>query len=149
MYAQSQFGRERVAQLLSQAMNILNTTSQPYQSYSTDPDSGFPFAEWGGLLTQATYIEVIKHLMRSYVEQADVQGVSLARLDRRDYLQRWETILRMEMDTFTPMLAIYKMAAMNLGRSSILVGGGVFGNYGPTMNPARGRQLPTFAGWKW
>lgn len=140
-YAQTSFGRETVARLLEHAMGWLNTTSQPHQTYSIAQDD-FPFAEWGGLLIRALYIEVIKHLMRSYVEQPDAQGVSPARLDRRDYMSRWQTMLELEQEEIKPMLTTYKMAAMNLGRMSILTGGGVYGGFGPSMLPARPRMMP-------
>lgn len=144
-YAQTSFGRETVARLLTNALGWLNTTSQPHQSYTLADDS-FPYTSWGGLLVRALYIEVIKHLMRSYVEQPDAQGVSPARLDRRDYLSRWQTLLEMEQNEIAEILDVYKMASMNLGRMSVLVGGGLYGNFGPNMTPARPRMLPPFRG---
>ena len=145
MYAQSNFGRERVAQLMSTALGRLNTQSQPHQGYSLDGTADFPFSEWGPLLSQATTVEVIKHLMRSYVEQPDVQNVGGARLDRRDYLQRWREILEIESKELTVGLQVFKMASMNIGRASILVEGGAYGKMSAYSNPARRpRNLPPF-----
>lgn len=144
-YAQTSFGRETVARLLINAMDWLNSTSQPHQTYSITEDN-FPYAEWNGILVRALYIEVLKHLIRSYVEQPDAQGISPARLDRRDYMSRWQQVLELEMSEFKSMLATYKMAAMNLGRMAVLVGGGVYGSYGPNMLPARPRFMPPFRG---
>ena len=56
-YVQAHFGRNRVAQLLRQAVGRLNTIGQPRQTYSLDAD--FPFEKWGPLLEQGLYVEVI------------------------------------------------------------------------------------------
>lgn len=144
-YFQSKFDRGRMAQLLQIAVGRLNTISQPHTSYSLiEPPNGpgFPIDQWGGLLDQALYIECLKHLMRSYVEQPEVQGVSVARQDRRDYLQRWQTILEMEQKDFDRQLETFKIAHMGLGRPRVLVSGGVYGEWGmdriPGLMAARG-----------
>lgn len=146
MYAQSNFGRERLAQLMRIALNGLNSTSQPHSTYGIGTgQQEFPFTEWGGVLEQATTVEMIRHLMRSYVEQPDAQGISIARLDRRDYLQRWREIYEIENEELKRQLAIFKMAQMNLGRGSILVAGGMYGNIPSHHNPAmRPRSLPSW-----
>ena len=64
--------------------------AQPHMTYTLNEPGQFPHEQWGALLEFATYIETIKHLKRSYVEQPDWQGVTVARADRRDYLQRWD-----------------------------------------------------------
>jgi hypothetical protein len=135
VYFQTRFGRGRMAQLLRQALGRLNTIAQPHMTYSLEgPPDGkqFPLAQWGGLLEQALYIEAIKHLIRSYVEQPEAVGVNVARLDRRDYMTRWQTILTMEQADLQSQLDVFKMAHMGLGRPRVLVSGGVFGTYGPT-----------------
>ena len=142
MYAQSKFGRERVAELMAVAVDRLNSVAQPHQSYSLFGTSEFPYSQWGGLLAQATYVEVIKHLMRSYVEQPDPQNVSSARLDRRDYLSRWAQIQAMEESTLQGELDIFKIANMGLGQPSILVAGGVYGNLWRTTPVTRPRHRP-------
>lgn len=135
VYFQSRFGRGRMAQLLGVALGRLNTVAQPHTTYSlVGPPEGkqFPIAQWGGLLDQALYIEAIKHLIRSYVEQPEAVGVNVARLDRRDYMSRWQTILEMEREDFASQMEVFKMAHMGLGRGRVLVSGGVYGTYGPT-----------------
>lgn len=135
VYFQSRFGRGRMAQLLSIALNRLNVISQPHMTYSlVGPPDGkqFPLAQWGGLLDSATYIEALKHLIRSYVEQPEAMGVNLARLDRRDYMDRWQRVLDMEMKDFESAKETFKMAHMGLGRPRVLVSGGVYGTFGPT-----------------
>lgn len=125
-YAQSNFGRERVAQMMNIAMGTLNTMAQPHSTYAID--DSFPLDQWGPVLEKATVIEVIKHLIRSYVEQPNVSGVSAARFDRRDYMQRWNDVLRIEQAEFASQAEVFKMSNMGLGRGRVLVGGGVFPN---------------------
>ena len=130
IYMQSHFGRNRMAQLLRQALQRLNIVSQPQTTYVLD--DSFPYVEWGGLLVHALYVETIKHLRRSYVEIPDiVLGTSISRGDRRDYMDRWGTILAEETEDLRLMLDNFKMAHMGLGNVSVLVSGGVFGRLGP------------------
>lgn len=135
-YFQSNYSRGRVAQLLRVAVGLLNTTAQPHQTYTLDDGQGgglFPVDQWGSLLESALYVECIKHLRRSYVEQPAVVGASgITRLDRRDYLDRWSMVLRDEQATLKSQLDNFKIANMGLGRPKVLVSGGVFGRFGPT-----------------
>lgn len=144
-YFESKFGRGRVARLLKIALGRLNTVSQPYQSFTIDGVGGaaFPVATWGALLERALYVEVIKHLRRSYVEQPEYQGSEVARLDRRDYLQRWGEILEDEEEDLRGQLSTYKISNMGLGKPVVLVSGGAYGRWAPTRfagtAAARGR----------
>lgn len=145
-YTQSNFGRERLAGLLRIALGRLNTVSQPRQAYSIEDDN-FPFTAWGPLLEQALYVETVRHLMRSYVEQPDPQGINVARLDRTNYYQRWQSILAVEQEALSGMLEHFKIASMNLGRAGVLVSGGAYGNYTRTVPPGRPRHRPPFGSW--
>lgn len=133
-YFQSHFTRGRISQLLRVAVGILNTRAQPFQSYTIDGDGGasFPTERWGALLEQALYVEVLKHLRRSYVEQPLFMGGEVTRLDRRDYLDRWGQILADEQDLLKSQLDVFKISQMGLGKPAVLVSGGVYGRYGPT-----------------
>jgi hypothetical protein len=145
VYFQTNFGRGRMAQLLQVAVGRLNSIAQPHGTYTLDEQvSPFPFQKWGPLLEQGLYIETIKHLIRSYTEQPTPENVVIARLDRRDYVDRWRAVLADEAEDYKNSLDVFKIANMGLGRPSVLVSGGVFGNYGPTRLPgavmARGGQ---------
>lgn len=134
IYIQTHFGRNRLAQLLPDALQVLNSASSPHASYKFG--ESFPFDDWGGLLADSLYIEVIKHLIRSYVEQPEaILGVTISRLDRRDYMDRWQTILGMEEAGFERDLKRYRQANLGLGHVSVLVAGGAYGNWGPQINP--------------
>lgn len=141
VYFQTAFGRGRMAQLLRVAVGRLNTIAQPHQTYDL---TNFPLAQWGALLEQALYVEILKHLMRSYVEQPDPRNVSVAWLDRRDYLTRWQTILDMEEKDLRERLETFKIASMNLGSPGVLVSGGVYGRFGPTRLPGSAAARPRY-----
>lgn len=135
VYVQTHFGRNRIAQLLSKALQPLNSASMPHASYPLGGDD-FPFTEWGGLLVSSLYIEVVKHLRRSYTEQPEaVLGTAVSRLDRRDYFNRWGEILADEQTEYERDLDRWKRAHMGLGNFSVLVAGGAYGNWGPQINP--------------
>ena len=146
VYFQSRFGRERMAQLFMLGLGRLNTVSQPLTTYTGD---SFPYDSYGPLLVRATYVEVLKHLIRSYVEQPDTQGVVVARLDRRDYMSRWQAVLAMEERDLKAQMDTFKIAHMGLGRARVLVSGGVYGSYGPTRLPYSAAQARPWARSHW
>lgn len=135
-YFQTNFSRNRLAQLLKFAVGRLNTASQPSQTYTIETNAGgqgqFPLQMWGPLLAQSLYVECLKHLVRSYVEQPMFMGGSVTRLDRRDYMDRWMSVLNMEESLFSKEMEVFKIRNMGFGRPRVLVSGGVFGRFGPT-----------------
>ena len=135
VYVQTHFGRNRLAQLMDDALSALNSASQPHAFFPLNADN-FPFDNWGGLLADALYIETIKHLIRSYIEQPEaVLAVTTSRLDRRDYMDRWNTMLSIETADFERDLRRYRQSHLGLGHVSVLVAGGAYGNWGPQLNP--------------
>jgi hypothetical protein len=142
MWYQSHYGRGRIAQLLKQAIQHLNNVSQPQNYYTVDGNGGglFPVQQWSGLLNTALTIEVIKQLMRSYVEDPDIQGAVQARMIRRDYMQRWGSMLELEQAEMKSQLDTFKIRQMF--KQTVLVAGGAYPNYGMFRNIALGGWVP-------
>lgn len=125
---QTHYGYERLAQLLTIAVNRINTMSQPLTSFVVGGSAGAQFPEqYSGILVMGLYIETIKHFIRSYVEQPAIQGgTSVAFTDRRDYMTRWQAVLQDELDDFKSAVRLFKRKQMNLGQGSFIVAGGIF-----------------------
>jgi hypothetical protein len=133
--AQSKFGRGRIAQLMRIGLGRLNTLAQPFNTFTLDGVGGalFPTAQWGSLLESVTWIEVLKHLTRSYTEQPDfVGGGNVSRLDRTKYAKMWRDVMVDEENLIKGQIDVFKIAQMNLGRPAVLISGGVYGRFGPT-----------------
>jgi len=73
------------------------------------------------LLVQGIFIQVLRHIMRSYVEQPMPTGAQIAFQDRRDYLQRWESMYELEMQQYMRWVALYKRGFLQLGHSKLIV----------------------------
>jgi hypothetical protein len=73
------------------------------------------------LLVQGTLVAVIRHLMRTYVEQPAMTGGDVTYEDRRDYLQRWGTILQIEFQLFDQLVKLWKRQFLGLNQSKQLV----------------------------
>lgn len=133
-YYQSHWSRGRMAQLMGMALRRLNVVSQPYSTYTIDGVGGavFPIAQWGGLLELATYVEALKHLQRSYLEQPAFVGGNVTRLDRTEYFQKWGELLADAQADLKSAQDTYKISQMMMGTPQVLVSGGVYGRYGPT-----------------
>lgn len=128
---QTHFSKERVAILMGFANNALNFQNQPATRYIVGNNTGTRFpVKNHGILEWATYIEMIKHLIRSYTEQPLVTGANVAITDRRDYTNRWREVLKDELDRFNAAVAIYKRSLIGLGGGSLLVSGGIYGPSG-------------------
>jgi hypothetical protein len=135
-YFQTNWSRGRVGQLLRIAVGRLNTMAQPHSTYSIDPGGqAFPTMQWGPLLEQLTYIEALKHLQRSYLEQPDYQGSSITRLDRQRYFDFYERLISAEEERVRGQLDTFKIKQMGLGRPAVLISGGIFGRYSPVNMP--------------
>lgn len=126
---QTKFGYERLAQLLLIANQRLNYISIPLTNFVIGNQIGQQLPDkWIGILQWAHYIEVLKHLVRSYTEQASIEGgPQVAFTNRRDYLQRWQSVLTSEEADFKHAARMFKRKQLNLGSGAYLVSGGIFG----------------------
>lgn len=124
---QSHFDYERISQLMSMAAMRINYAGVNPTSYGVlAGETAFP-AAWRGLLVWGTYLEVVRHLVRSYTEQPNWVGMNVTYADRRDYAQRWQGVLQMEEPEFLKSVILQKRKMLNLGSSSMLVAGGIYG----------------------
>lgn len=125
---ESYFDKRKISQLIDDALFDINY--QPPQTNITildftqvwelagegsqpDPDQS--------VLVQGALISVIRHLIRSYVEQPLPQGAQIVYEDRRDYLQRWQSVLQTEQQRYDRLLALWKRQFLGLGRTALLV----------------------------
>jgi len=133
-YFQAHWSRGRMTQLMQIALSKINSVAQPWSAYTLNGEGGpyFPTHLWGGLLASYTYIEAVKQLIRGYTEQPAFSGAGVARLDRRDYSDRWRAALKDEEGELKSQLDVFKIRHMGLGNPKVLVSGGVYGRYAPT-----------------
>jgi hypothetical protein len=112
------FDRRKVAALSDFALMSINLKPPP-QTFTVDT---FPYNTSRALFAKALQLEVFKHLMRSYVEQPNVLGAGqISYFDRRDYLQRWQTLYQIESDEYKHWLALFKRGFFNFGQGSLLI----------------------------
>lgn len=115
------FDREKMKRLLPDALYNINNYYTPSTGYD---ETTFPFAQHSPLLAQALLVETIYHLMRSYTEQAQPAGAGMPTyFDRRDYLNRWQSVLTGEENRLNMWMDLFKREQMGFGSSSLLVGG--------------------------
>lgn len=149
------FDRTKIKQFIPYAMLEINNIS-PITTLTTDtfviivkgPDGITPISATPTdsipIVVMGTLIQVIRHLMRAYVEQPANMGSEIAFEDRRDYLQRWQLVLQDLVPDFQRMLILWKRQFLNLGKSALLVhskAGRLYGTHNQswrTRNAGRG-----------
>lgn len=139
---QSAFSFETVARLMVvDAITYINFASPkafipPFQ-FGATADKPFPIG-WYGLVERATKYHLFLHLATSYIEIPEAVGVNVARLDRRDYYQRWMTRADHEKEELDHMVKMLKRdMRFGVKSRSLLLAGGIFPvSY---LNPARPR----------
>lgn len=126
---QTHFTYNRIAQLLHISVNRMNFTGAMMGNWSVGEGNGNQVPEYmQGLMVIGLYLEVLKHFMRSYVEQPDFKNMNVTYTDRRDYLNRWKTIYDDEKADYLKMLALAKRKQIGLAGGALLVSGGVYGS---------------------
>lgn len=73
------------------------------------------------LVTEGAYLAVVRHLIRSYVEQPTPTGINAGWMDRRDYMTRWMQVYQMEYEMWQGWLALYKRQYLGLGHGKLLI----------------------------
>lgn len=73
------------------------------------------------ILIKGVLVLTIRHLMRSYVEQATPQGGQIVWLDRTRYTQLWQSVYQVEYADYISALRLWKRTTLNLGRSALSV----------------------------
>jgi hypothetical protein len=102
--------------------------------YITTPNANFQ------LIVEGTFIAVIRHLMRSYVEQPNAAGgEAFSWSDRRDYQLRWKQIYDVEQEMYNRWVSFAKRGMFGFGhtatsvfsysRSAAMMGGKARGLY--------------------
>lgn len=140
---QSNFGYETIARLMvTEAMAEIN--------FSKPKDFNPPFglgakvpnpipAAWYPIVEQGTYWALLKHLQRSYAEQPLAVGVTTARMDRRDYFDRYGFLIQQEKLELNEKVRMMKrrLALAGTRTRAMVVAGGIFPiSY---LDPARPR----------
>lgn len=133
-YFQSHWSRGRMAQMMGIALSKINSVGQPWSNYTLTGQGGpmYSYQFWGGLLASYTYCECVKQLIRSYTEQPEFSGPPIARMDRRDYTERWRQALQDEQAELKSLLDVFKIRHLLNGAPRVLVSGGAYGRYAPT-----------------
>lgn len=146
------FSKDKIHEFIGEAVLEINSYPPPtnltiidFTTPVQDPEDSTQTIEDPdeAILTMALEIVIIRHLMRSYVEQPQPQGAQIVYEDRRDYLQRWGTILQIEEDRFHRLLATWKRQFYGLYGQKLLIGSKAGRLYGAqtgfrTRNAARG-----------
>ena len=140
---ENQFSRDKIARFLPDALYGINNTYQPATGFD---EMTFPWDAHTPLVAQALLVESIYHLIRTYAEQPNYVGGNVAWEDRRDYLQRWQSIREFEENKLVSWLDLFKRGLLGYATSSTLVGGYASG-YATPPRYMRGRY-PTVA-YRW
>lgn len=133
---QSHFDYNRIAFLMGQGIMKFNMTGFPVTSYGVTVDDTKVPGNFVQIVLWATKLEAIRHLIRSYTEQPNYPNTGTTWTDRRDYTDRWMAVLDEEKPEFKSAVKMAKRSLLNLGRGSLLVGGGIYGG------SARGYYVP-------
>lgn len=126
---QTHFDYERIAQLAQIATTRFNYIGFPVTTYAFG-GSASGAGQFNGLLVIGTYLEVVRHLVRSYVEIPTWQQMNVTYEDRSQYMARWKSVLDSELPEYQQMVKMAKRQLLQLGRGALLLSGGYFGSGG-------------------
>lgn len=120
------FNKTKMEKFIEEALFDINQQNPPtdlrLSSFAYQDGAGNTFATADlPLITSGVLVAVIRHLMRSYVEQPNPVGAQIAWHDRRDYQQRWQQIYQIELEQYRRILALFKRRYLGLGDSKLLL----------------------------
>ena len=127
---QTHYNYERLAQLETIAvtrLNLMSNFNNPPTSWGVGPGTQTVPPTFAGLLVIGTYLELVRHLIRSYTEMPNFPGTNVTFVDRRDYAQRWQTIFQQDWPEYQMMVRNAKISLLNMSSGSLLVAGGIYG----------------------
>ena len=114
----ARFDKSKMRTLMPEAILDINV-QQPITGFTEDT---FPLDESSGaLFSHALFVSVVRHLIRSYAEQPDVNNSPVGFLDRRRYQDTWSKVLQIEEPQYRRVLALWKRQYFSLGKSKILI----------------------------
>jgi len=115
------FSQQKSALLFPFALERINYTfPNPPTPHFTLTD--FPWKDHHTLMAQAMTLEIIHHLIRSYVEVSlPIGSGNITLLDRSTYQNRWREIYGAEEEQFKKALRVFKRGYLQLGKARGLV----------------------------
>lgn len=115
------FTKKKMPRFVDEALFKINQQNPPTDlTLDMFYANGQPTADLP-LVTEGAYLAVVRHLIRSYVEQPTPTGINAGWMDRRDYMARWMQVYQMEYEMWQGWLALYKRQFLGLGHSKVLV----------------------------
>lgn len=117
------FSKDKVIDFVDEGLMDINLYHPPTDLSIADfmtkrADGTYPTLP---LVVEATFLAVVRHLMRSYVEQPTPTGAQIVYEDRQQYLQRWGTIYQTEYTLFDHWAKLFKRQFLGLGQTKLLV----------------------------
>lgn len=118
------FNEDKIAMFIPEALLDINVQMPPTNfdisiftmpTSTTIPNPNMP------LLIKGTLVLTIRHLMRSYAEQAQLQGAQVVWNDRTRYTQMWQQIYQVEYADYISAVRLWKRTTLNLGHSALSV----------------------------
>jgi hypothetical protein len=116
------FREEKMEKFINDALFDINHQNPPTNVTINDfvLTTNIPTVDYP-LLVQGIFVQVLRHIMRSYVEQPLPTGAQIAYQDRRDYLERWQSMYELEVEQYRRWLSLWKRGFLQLGHSRLLV----------------------------
>lgn len=118
------FDRDKVSAFIAEALLDFNVEQPPTNAVLDDfcvlDNNGNPPAIQP-LLVKSLLVKVIRHLVRSYVEQPVPTGAQIMWEDRTRYSQAWMAVADKEQEDYFRLTRLYKRQLLNLGHSALSV----------------------------